>query len=128
MKKSLNIFIFCFFLSVFAFAQQNSIAIKSTLDTDKDELVIQQEIIFHNTSDSTLTNIYLHNWANSFKDRKTPLSKRFIKDYKKNLYFSAKKDLGRTTIKNLTINHEITNFIEVENKVDILKVPLIKTL
>ncbi len=128
MKKSLNIFIFCFFISLFAFAQQNSIAIKSTLDIDKDELLIQQEIIFHNTSDSTLTNIYLHNWANSFKDRKTPLSKRFIKDYKKNLYFSAKKDLGRTTIKNLTVNHEVTNFMEVKNKADILKVPLVKPL
>mgnify|MGYP006133920161 FL=1 len=128
MKKSVNIFIYCFFISVFSFAQQNSIAIKSTLDTDNDELLIQQEIIFHNTSDSTLTNIYLHNWANSFKDRKTPLSKRFIKDYKKNLYFSAKKDLGRTTIKNLTINHEITNFKEVKNKADIIKVALLKPL
>ena len=83
MKKSLNIFIFCFFLSVIAFAQQNSIAIKSTLDTDKDELLIQQEIIFYNTFRFNFNNIYLHNWANSFKDRKTPLSKRFIKDYKK---------------------------------------------
>ena len=128
MKKSVTLFIFCFFIAVFSFAQQNSIAIKSTLNVDKDELLVQQEIIFYNTSDSTLTNIYLHNWANSFRDRKTPLSKRFIKDYKKNLYFSTEKDLGRTTIKNLTINHETTDFIEVENKADILKIPLLKSL
>jgi hypothetical protein len=128
LKKSVTLFIFCFFIAVFSFAQQNSIAIKSTLNVDKDELLVQQEIIFYNTSDSTLTNIYLHNWANSFRDRKTPLSKRFIKDYKKNLYFSTEKDLGRTTIKNLTINHETTDFIEVENKADILKIPLLKSL
>ena len=128
MKKSVTLFIFCFFIAVFSFAQQNSIAIKSTLNVDKDELLVQQEIIFYNTSDSTLTNIYLHNWANSFRDRKTPLSKRFIKDYKKNLYFSTEKDLGRTTIKNLTINHETTDFIEVKNKADILNIPLSKSL
>ena len=128
MNKSVNIFVFCFFISVFAFAQQNSIAIKSTLNIDTDELLVQQEIVFYNTSDSTLTNIYLHNWANSFRDRKTPLSKRFIKDYKKNLYFSTEKNLGRTTIKNLTINHETTDFIEVKNKADILNISLKKSL
>ena len=113
---------------MFCFAQQNSIAIKATLDSDKDELMIQQEIVFFNISDSTLTNIYLHNWANSFRDRKTPLSKRFIKDFKKNLYFSAEKNLGKTTIKNLTVNYGNNDFIEIKDKADILKVPLIKPL
>jgi len=113
---------------VFCFAQQNSIAIKATLDSDKDELMIQQEIVFFNISDSTLTNIYLHNWANSFRDRKTPLSKRFIKDFKKNLYFSAEKNLGKTTIKNLTVNYGNNDFIEIKDKADILKIPLIKPL
>jgi len=113
---------------VFCFAQQNSIALKATLDSDKDELMIQQEIVFFNISDSTLTNIYLHNWANSFRDRKTPLSKRFIKDFKKNLYFSAEKNLGKTTIKNLTVNYGNNDFIEIKDKADILKVPLIKPL
>ena len=113
---------------MFCFAQQNSIAIKATLDSDKDELMIQQEIVFFNISDSTLTNIYLHNWANSFRDRKTPLSKRFIKDFKKNLYFSAEKNLGKTTIKNLTVNYGNNDFIEIKDKADILKIPLIKPL
>ncbi len=128
MKKSVSIIIFYFFISVFSYSQQNSIAIKSTLNTDRDEFLIQQEIIFYNTSDSTLTNIYLHNWANSFRDRKTPLSKRFIKDFKKNLYFSTKKDLGKTTIKNLSINYENSDFTEVKDKADILKIPLKKPL
>jgi len=128
LKKSVSIIIFYFFISVFSYSQQNSIAIKSTLNTDRDEFLIQQEIIFYNTSDSTLTNIYLHNWANSFRDRKTPLSKRFIKDFKKNLYFSTKKDLGKTTIKNLSINYENSDFTEVKDKADILKIPLKKPL
>jgi hypothetical protein len=128
LKNPLNIFIFCFFISVFSYAQQNSIVIKSTLDVEKDEFLIQQEIVFHNTSDSTLTNIYLHNWGNSFRDRKTPLSKRFIKDFKKNLYFAKEKDLGKTTIKNLTVDFENIQFEEIENQIDILKINLTKPL
>jgi hypothetical protein len=104
------------------FSQQNSINIKSKLDTDKDELRIQQEIIFYNTSDSILTSIYLHNWANSYRDRKTPLSKRFIKDYKKDLYFAKEKDLGSSTIKSLSVNFETVNFNELKEQSDIIEV------
>ena len=103
---------------------QNSINIKSTLNIETDELLIQQEIIFHNTSDSIFTSIFLHNWANSYRDRKTPLSKRFIQDFKKNLYFANEKDLGFTKIKNLTVNYENVQFNELEKKADILKVLL----
>ena len=126
MKVFLNIFIFSF--CAFFYAQENSISIKASLNSEKDELLIKQEIVFINNSDSILTNIYLHNWANSFRDRKTPLSKRFIKDYRKNLYFAKEKDLGKTTIKNLTVNFELVDFKELDDKADILKLSLIKPL
>ena len=122
MKIFLNIFIFSF--CAILYGQKNSTSIKATLNTEKDELLIRQEIVFVNVSDSTLANIYLHNWANSFKDRKTPLSKRFIKDYRKDLYFANPKDLGKTTIKNLNVNFETAEFNQVENKADILKIAL----
>ena len=128
MKNYFNIIIFCFFISVISFAQENKISIKSTFNPDKDELLIQQEIVFYNSSDSILTNIYLHNWANSFRDRKTPLSKRLIKDFRKNLYFANEKDLGETTIKNLSVNYENTGFFEVEKQADLINVPLLKSL
>ena len=73
----------CLFWSVFTVAQNNSIAIKADFNPEKDEMKIQQEIVFFNNSDAILNHIYLHNWANSFRDRKTPLSKRLIKDLKK---------------------------------------------
>ncbi|MDP5107120.1 MAG: aminopeptidase [Polaribacter sp.] len=109
-------------------AQENKIKIKSTFNPEKDELLIQQEIVYYNTSDSILANIYLHNWANSFKDRKTPLSKRLIKDFRKNLYFAKQKDLGATTIKNLSINFENVHFSEVDKQADILKISLTDAL
>ena len=110
------------------FSQENAINIKAILDTEKDVIKIQQEIIFHNTSDSILTNIYLHNWANSYRDRKTPLSKRFIEDFKKDLYFAKEKDLGSTTIKSLSVDFENVNFKEVKNHADIIEILLNKPL
>ena len=110
------------------FSQENAINIKAILDAEKDVIKIQQEIIFHNTSDSILTNIYLHNWANSYRDRKTPLSKRFIEDFKKDLYFAKEKDLGSTTIKSLSVDFENVNFKEVKNHADIIEILLNKPL
>ncbi|WP_341222292.1 aminopeptidase [Polaribacter atrinae] len=110
------------------FSQQNSISIKSKLDTEKDELKIQQEIVFHNSSDSTLTKVYLHNWANSYRDRKTPLSKRFIKDFRKDLYFAKPHELGSSTIKSLYVDFENVYFKELEKQADILEIHLDKPL
>lgn len=128
MKKYSYILLFCFFASQFLFAQQNSISIQSKLDVEKDELKIQQEIIFYNTSDSTLTSIFLHNWANSYRDRKTPLSKRFIKDFKKELFFAKEAQLGCSTIKNISVDFENSNFKELDHQADILEVTLNKPL
>ena len=128
MKFNLNIFVFCFCCFTFGYAQKNAITIKGSLDTDKNELLIHQEIVFINNSDSILNTIYLHNWPNSFRDRKTPLSKRFIKDYRKDLYFAKQEELGKTTIKNLTVNFESTSFNELTKQPDILKIDLQKPL
>ncbi|WP_405607272.1 aminopeptidase [Polaribacter sp. Asnod1-A03] len=110
------------------FSQQNSIKIKAKFDVLKDQLKIQQEIVFFNTSDSILTNIYLHNWANSYRDRKTPLSKRFIKNYKKDLYFAKQEDLGFSDIKSLSVDFENTFFEELKDQADIIEVTLNKPL
>lgn len=114
----------CLFWSVFTVAQNNSIAIKADFNPEKDEMKIQQEIFFFNNSDSILNHIYLHNWANSFRDRKTPLSKRLIKDFKKDLYFAKPDEIGYTTIKNLTVDFENIVFNEAPNQADIIDIQL----
>ena len=91
-------------------------------------LIIEQEIIFHNTSDSILTSIFLHNWANSYRDKKTHLFKRFIKDFKKDLYFAKDKELGSSSIKSMTVDFESSNFNELNNRADILEIFLNKPL
>jgi hypothetical protein len=105
-------------------AQQNSIVIKATLDDAKSQLNIQQKIIYYNTSNQELESVYLHNWPNSFKNRKTALSKRFIEAYQKNLYFAKKEELGATDIKNISVNFETVDFKELKKQIDILEIPL----
>lgn len=105
-------------------AQNNAISMKVFLDDTSNELKIQEKITYYNTSNTTLTSIFLHDWANSFKDRKTPLSKRFIDDYKKHLYFAKAKERGNTTIKNLTVNHKQVSFTRLKKQSDIIEVLL----
>jgi len=105
--------------------QEHSIHIDTQLDDTKDIIRINQRIIFHNDSDTTLTHIYLHNWANGYKNNKAPLAKRLIEDYDKSLHFANQKDRGFTTIKNLTVDYETATFSEVEDdKIDVIKIVL----
>ena len=124
MKIHQNIFTLCLFWSVFSLAKNNSITIKADFNPTKNELKIQQEIVFINNYDSILNQIFLHNWINSFRDKKTPLSKRLIKDFKKELYFAKPEDIGFTTIKSLTIDFENVYFKEVSGQADIIDIQL----
>lgn len=122
MKKQYYIFVLLLLFNCLIFAQQNVINMKATLNTTDNKLVIQQEIIYYNNSNEILNHIFLHNWANSFKNRKTPLSKRFIENFRKDLYFANEDELGFTDIKNISINFTNVIYKELENKQDILQV------
>ena len=109
-------------------AQTNSTKINAVLDAKNDILKIQQEIVYYNNSNKSLKQIYLHNWANSFKDKNTPLTKRLIEDYSKTLYFAKEKERGYSKISNLSIDYKTATFNVVKNSEDILKIDLEKPL
>lgn len=128
MKNRFYIVVLSLLFSTICFAQQNSSYIKASLNAENNTISIQQEITYYNNSNKTLTEIFLHNWPNSFKDRKTPLSKRFIEDFKKNLYFAKKEDLGYTTVKNISIDFKSIVYKELKDNPDILELFLEKPL
>ncbi len=113
--------LFSFF---YGFSQNQSTEILVELDTKKHQLKVQQKIIFFNSSKDALNSIFLHNWANSYKNKKTPLSKRLLEDYDKDLYFAKKKNRGFSKIINISKDYNSTPFTINEKIPDIVKIEL----
>ena len=105
-------------------AQNNAIKVDAVLDDTSGIIKIQQEIIFYNKTSKALRKIYLHNWQNGFKHKRTPLSKRLIEDYNKALYFAKEEERGGTTIRNLTVNYKNISFFSSKEQPDILRLDL----
>ena len=57
----------------FLCAQNNEISIKAVVVKDY-KILIDQEITYYNPSDLPMDTIYLLNWANGYRDKKTPLN------------------------------------------------------
>ena len=88
MRKVYFILFLFFSYHLSLLAQTNEITIKAKLDPKLQTIEIQQDITYYNNSSDILDTIYLHNWANAYKNRHTLLSKRLIENYDKSLYFA----------------------------------------
>ncbi len=129
MKRLLSIPFFLLLFFVQVYGQEHAIFIEAQLNDEKDIVRIKERIVFTNNSDSTLTEVYLHNWANGYRSKKSPLSKRLIEDYDKSLYFAKTRDRGYTDINNLTVDFEVVSFLELEDdQTDVVKILLNKPL
>lgn len=98
------------------------------LNVKKQQLEIQQNITYFNKSKVALDTIYFLNWANSYKGRNTPLTKRMIEDFDKSLYFSKKEERGYTDIKNIITAKQQSNWKVTPDQPDIIKLFLEKPL
>jgi hypothetical protein len=114
-------------LNIF-YSQTNNINISASLNTETHELNIRQEIDFYNTSENTLNEIFLHNWPNSYKDKNTPLAKRFVENYTKSFHFAQEKHRGNTTINSISVNYNSAQWEITEKNPDILKINLTESL
>jgi len=109
-------------------AQQHKIEINAVLNTTTHTLQIQQNTTFINNGLSPLDTIVLYNWSNAYKDKHTPLAKRFIEDYSKSFHFAKERDRGHVKIHDLSIN-DISQHWYINPKIpDILNIPLKKPL
>ena len=122
------IFVFVFFVSIIGYSQTNRIYIDAQLSVENHQLEIDQKIVYYNKSQTNLDTVYLLNWANAYKDRHTPLSKRLIENYDKSLYFAKIKKRGFSKIKSIQCNGEVVVFENLKNAEDIVKIALPNTL
>ncbi|MEP6260777.1 MAG: metalloprotease [Gillisia sp.] len=108
---------------------QTSINITAVLNDSTRTFNIQQEIIYENTSASPLTEIYFNDWANSFKDKSTPLAKRFAEDYLRRFHFAKEEERGFTKIYSIT-NPAVQNYTweRPEGFPDIIRISLTEPL
>jgi len=101
---------------------QQSLEIEATLNATKHTIAIDQKIVFENTSNDTLSEIYLYDWANSFSSKTSPLAKRFAEHYENAFHFESNADRGMTIIKQVFSESNTLIPWERGSEVDILKV------
>ena len=103
---------------------QHQITIDATLLPKIRTITIEQELVYKNNSDSTLKEIYLNDWANSFSSKNTPLAKRFSENYQSSFHFEKNKNRGHSKI--ISINNETKNPLiwTRGDEVDIIRVQL----
>ncbi len=108
---------------------QTTIDITAVLNDSTRIMNIQQNLVYENTSEVSLEEIYLNDWANSFKDKSTPLAKRFAEDYLRRFHFAREEERGFTKIYSIT-NEFVENFSweRPEGAPDLIKVILKKPL
>lgn len=128
MQKKKLFFLLLLFLNFISYSQINEFYIDAELLIETKEVKIDQQIIYHNNSSSNLDTIYLHNWSNAYKNNKTPLSKRLVENYDKSLYFAKPKKRGFSTIHKIAIDGNIVNWEELDDAIDIIRIPLQQTL
>lgn len=106
-------------------AQQDSIIISAKI-TENNQISVNQEIIYYNTTNLPLEKIKLLNWISAYKNRDTPLLFRALQDRKNELYFAKSEDLGTT--KNLQIKVEDQDWIDVSGTEENIYLQLSNTL
>jgi len=97
---SFNVLLACiagWFCTSYGLAQHTN-TVNATLNGDTNEISIQQEFRYVNTSNDTLNVLYFNDWASSYASKKTALAKRFAEEFKRNLHLAKDGERGKTTI------------------------------
>ena len=113
---------FTFISSVFS---QNSLDIKADFDVSKKTIQIEQRIRYKNSSNDTLTTIYLNDWNSAYSTKKTPLAERFTQEFNSKFHFAKSEQRGYTVITDLhdSLGNAL-NFSNLKALPDVVKVDL----
>lgn len=101
---------------------QNTMNIDVRLDPSKRSLSINQEIIYKNTSQDTLNEVFFFDWANSFSSKTTPLGKSFSDNYESAFHFEKNKNRGKTTIEKIYDNSNVPLQWQRGEAIDIIRI------
>ena len=105
----------------------NSYNIDVILSSEDKTLFINQVMKFKNTSNISIKEIVLEDWANSYVNNRTRLAKRISDEYSRSFTFAKKKQRGSTLIKSITSDN-IESWSVSKKTSDIINVYLKKEL
>jgi hypothetical protein len=95
------------------------------VDIEKKELTVNQELIFFNQTNDTLTNIVLNDWINGYTSKNTPLAARFSDEFERGFHLANEKERGRTSnINILNETHDPLTWERDKNHPDVIQIRL----
>ena len=95
------------------------------VNMDKNTLTVQQEIVFFNQSEDTLTSIVLNDWNNAYSSKMSPLAKRFSDEFYRGFHLATEKERGNTNILTVTAtNKKNLSWERTEKNPDLIIVKL----
>ncbi len=121
-------FILLYFLGGSLLYGQHTNFINATINSETQEIAIQQQFVYQNSSKDTLKILYFNDWAHAYSDKTTALAKRFSEEFKKSLHLAKKEERGATEIISVVDNNYKGLAWERTTGKDILKITLEKAL
>lgn len=108
---------------------QQSITINGSIDPETRTIKMGEDVVFTNTSQDTLSEIYFNDWANSFSEKRTELGKRFEANYDRSFHLAKERVRGNTFIERVTNEtYDDLKFDRPDGIADVLRVTLRKPL
>ncbi|MBV7267586.1 metalloprotease [Winogradskyella luteola] len=127
MKKIIILILLC--IDCFSIlVGQNKIDIDAIVDVETKTISISQTIVYKNESGTTLNEIYLNDWNNSYSTKSTPLAKRFEEEFSTKFHLAKSEQRGFTLVTSITDNNKRLKFNYLEAHPDVIKVTLDKPL
>ena len=123
MKSSLFSILICFLCQSLAFGQ-NKIEVKAKFDIEKREIAIIQSITYTNTTQDTLSTIYLNDWNNSYATKTTPLAIRIADEYINDFHLAKNEERGYSVITSIKQHNAEVPHEQLLNQIDVIKVDL----
>ena len=112
------------FFPVTVIAQHHS-RIVATLDDDKKELTVFQELTLYNQTPDTLTTLVLNDWNHAYFGKSTPLAKRFSDEYVRSFHLAKSFERGSTKELALSSENERSlDYFRPEKNPDLVEVYL----
>lgn len=103
---------------------QNKIDIDAIVDVETKTISISQTISYKNESNTTINDIYLNDWNNSYSTKSTPLAKRFEEEFSTKFHLAKSEQRGFTLVTSITDSGKNLNFNYLKEHPDVIKVNL----